>query len=85
MNLLYESYANLGLPVLTAKPSTATSLSPSLSIVSIIPGIDALAPGSGAYEEHGPYGMAGGEGHGNRFRRADVSELPFLGTEGHQD
>jgi len=44
MNLLYESYANLGLPVLTAKPSTATSLSPRLSIVSIIPGIDALAP-----------------------------------------
>lgn len=45
----------------------------------------ASAPGTGTYQEHGPHGMAGGKGHGNRFRRADFPELPFFGTEGHQD
>ena len=44
INLLYESYANLGLPVFFANPSTAISLRPRFRIVSIIPGIDALAP-----------------------------------------
>ena len=44
INLLYESYANLGFPVFAANPSTAMSFSPKFNIVSIIPGIDALAP-----------------------------------------
>ena len=40
----YESNANRGLPVAVASPSTATSLSPRLRIVSIIPGIETAAP-----------------------------------------
>ncbi len=43
-NLLYESQANLGFPVFFAKPSTATSFNPKFNTVSIIPGIETLAP-----------------------------------------
>ena len=44
MSRRYESSAKRGLPVDAASPSTATSFSPRLRIVSIIPGIETAAP-----------------------------------------
>lgn len=44
MNLLYESHANLGLFVFFVNPSTEMSFKPKFKMVSIIPGIDTLAP-----------------------------------------
>ena len=44
MKRLYESHAKRSLPVFFARPTTTLSLSPRFKIVSIIPGIDALAP-----------------------------------------
>jgi len=44
MNRRYESNANRSFPVCLARPSTESSLSPRLRTVSIIPGIENLAP-----------------------------------------